>query len=185
MFSMPHDQSSLAGTNPPKSEMPTQSSDNVSRQTLPSLALKDFFLWIIGRRRRFQVNGSSMLPILKSGDVVLVNSHAYKLPDITPIPGELVIVRHPTQSELLMVKRIVSIVSNPSQLTVPEKPDTTFDIDATISAESNKQKSADLPQSPPLYYWIEGDNPSASTDSRSFGPVSHSCILGKVTTRFS
>ena len=126
-----------------------------------------------------------MLPLLKSGDEVLVNFHAYKISDTTPTPGEIVIARHPTQAELLMIKRVVSVVSAPSQLTVSEQPDPTCDIDATISTDNNNQKSAALLQPNPLYYWIEGDNPSASTDSRNFGPVAHACILGKVTTHFS
>ncbi len=34
------------------------------------------------------------------------------------------------------------------------------------------------------YFLLEGDNPSESTDSRSFGPLPSECILGRVTSRF-
>jgi len=33
-------------------------------------------------------------------------------------------------------------------------------------------------------YWLEGDNPDASTDSRAFGPVPEAAIFGKVVCRF-
>jgi nickel-type superoxide dismutase maturation protease len=34
-------------------------------------------------------------------------------------------------------------------------------------------------------YYLEGDNPTASTDSRSFGPIPPQQIVGQVTCRFS
>jgi len=33
-------------------------------------------------------------------------------------------------------------------------------------------------------YYLEGDNPTASTDSRSFGPISPQQIVGQVTCQF-
>ncbi|MCA9932878.1 MAG: nickel-type superoxide dismutase maturation protease [Anaerolineales bacterium] len=44
-----------------------------------------------------------------------------------------------------------------------------------------KRVTAVLPDD---HYQISGDNPSASTDSRTFGPVSRQQILGLVTSRF-
>ena len=37
---------------------------------------------------------------------------------------------------------------------------------------------------PEMTYWLEGDNPAESTDSRSFGDVELASILGKVVCRF-
>ena len=34
-------------------------------------------------------------------------------------------------------------------------------------------------------WWLEGDNPGASDDSRSFGPVPSQCIVGRVVLRLS
>lgn len=33
-------------------------------------------------------------------------------------------------------------------------------------------------------WWIEGDNPGASTDSRHFGPVSESAVRARVVWRY-
>ena len=38
--------------------------------------------------------------------------------------------------------------------------------------------------SEPIGYILLGENPTASTDSRDFGPVPAACILGKVTSKF-
>jgi nickel-type superoxide dismutase maturation protease len=34
------------------------------------------------------------------------------------------------------------------------------------------------------HWWVEGDNPEGSEDSRSFGPVAASAIVGRVTFRY-
>lgn len=38
---------------------------------------------------------------------------------------------------------------------------------------------------PSDHVWLQGDNPSDSRDSRSFGPVPRSHVLGRVVCRFS
>jgi type IV secretory pathway protease TraF len=34
------------------------------------------------------------------------------------------------------------------------------------------------------HYYLEGDNPAESSDSRTFGPVRLDQILGQITSRF-
>jgi len=86
-----------------------------------------------------------MFPLLQPGDEVLVDVRAFE--KRTPQVGDVVMVQHPTQPDLKMVKRVTAVL-----------PDDT--------------------------YQITGDNPSASTDSRIFGPVPPEQILGLVTARF-
>lgn len=43
---------------------------------------------------------------------------------------------------------------------------------------------ADEAIAPATGYWVEGDNAAMSTDSRSFGPVPHHCLIGKVVCIF-
>lgn len=33
-------------------------------------------------------------------------------------------------------------------------------------------------------WWVEGDNPAASTDSRTFGPVPDAAVRGRVVLRY-
>jgi len=47
-----------------------------------------------------------MLPILKPGEEVLVDSKAYRR--VSPQPGDIVVAQHPFQRDLQMVKRVAS-----------------------------------------------------------------------------
>ena len=85
----------------------------------------------------------------------------------TPQPGDVVIVCHPQMSGLKMVKRVVKIISPSPATLLPASPG------AMVESEDLEQ------------YWVEGDNPLASTDSRTFGPVTAFYILGQVTARFA
>ena len=70
--------------------------------------------------------------------------------------GSLVVLEHPERPGFEMVKRVVGVPGD-----VPE--------DAPLG---------------PDQYWLLGDNLSASTDSRSFGPVSRRAIRGVVHLRY-
>ena len=112
---------------------------------LKDITFKEFLLWLLRRRRRFRITGSSMLPLLKPGDEVLLNPRAYR--ETSPQPGDIVVVHHPFQPGLQIVKRVTHLLGNGR-------------------------------------YYLEGDNPAGSSDSRSFGPVHLEQILGRITSRF-
>jgi nickel-type superoxide dismutase maturation protease len=67
--------------------------------------------------------------------------------------GEVVIVEHPARESLEMVKRIVAV---PGELA----PD-----GRTLAADE---------------FWLEGDAPDASTDSRALGPIRRELLKGRV-----
>ncbi|VEP16419.1 Nickel-type superoxide dismutase maturation protease [Hyella patelloides LEGE 07179] len=77
---------------------------------LPNTSYREFFLWIIRKRKRFQVTGISMQPLLQPGEEILINPDAYKktLPQI----NDLVVVTHPDKKGLEIVKRISSIAED-------------------------------------------------------------------------
>jgi nickel-type superoxide dismutase maturation protease len=60
--------------------------------------LGEIVLWVFRQRRRFRVTGHSMAPLLKPGDEVLVDPHAYRREP--PQPGEIVLAQHPYQTDL-------------------------------------------------------------------------------------
>ena len=109
----------------------------------PKFSLKDIILWILGFRRRFLVDGESMSPTLLPGESLLVQDDFYKYHPLQV--GDIILLQHPTQSDLIMVKRIHQI------------------------------KDTEI--------LVLGDNPSKSTDSRDFGFIKNSNILGKVTSK--
>lgn len=63
---------------------------------------KEKLLWLLGQRKRFKIEGQSMEPLLKHSDVVFVKPTR----DVTP--GDLVICRHPIQSDLILIKQVES-----------------------------------------------------------------------------
>ena len=81
-------------------------SDAAVYSPVPPLKLGTFLLWTIGQRQRFRICGHSMSPTLAEGQEVLVR--AFK-PKERPASGQLLLVRHPTDTELTMIKRCVKI----------------------------------------------------------------------------
>lgn len=106
---------------------------------------RELLLWLLRCRKRFRVTGTSMVPLLRSGDEVLVDPRAYE--QVAPHVGDMVVSRHPYRADVRLVKRITAILEDGRCL-------------------------------------LGGDNPSDSTDSRSFGAVAPQQILGRVISRF-
>ena len=48
-----------------------------STPELSNITLKEFVLWLLGRRQRLRVVGNSMLPLLRPDDEVLIDPRAY------------------------------------------------------------------------------------------------------------
>lgn len=55
--------------------------------------------------KTFRVEGDSMFPILKNGDLVLIN------PDFEPKSGDIVLADHPYQKSVKIIKRIKEITA--------------------------------------------------------------------------
>jgi len=107
--------------------------------------------------RRFQVEGRSMLPTYAPGDRVLVNRFAYV--NARPRPGDVVVVRLPGGEARTAVKRIAA-------------------------APGDSAPGPGGGALGPDEWWVMGDNPDESTDSRHFGPLHRRDILGKVLLKY-
>lgn len=71
---------------------------------------QEILLWLLRRRRRFRVTGESMLPLLKPGDEVLLDPGAYR--HRLPRPGDIVVARHPYQTDVRLIKRVAAVWPN-------------------------------------------------------------------------
>jgi signal peptidase I len=100
---------------------------------------------------RATVDGESMEPALRAGDVVVALRRG------TLRPGRVVVLRHPLRPDLEVVKRVRHGPGDPAP---------------------------DGRRLGPGEYWVEGDRPERSTDSRSFGPVRRQDVLGIVVFRY-
>ena len=70
-------------------------------------SVKDWFLWACGKRRRIRIEGDSMAPTLRPEDHVLIDPACYSRG--TARVGDVVLARHPLQTDVLLVKRVASI----------------------------------------------------------------------------
>ena len=134
----------------------------------------------------FFIPSASMEPTLMIGDRILVDKLAYHLHSVDR--GDIVVFRKPpgeiTAPDVKdLVKRVIGLpgetISSPNgQVDINGKPlNEPWLPKGTITTGIRKQKI------PPNYYFVMGDNRSNSEDSRYFGPIPRSLIVGKVVFR--
>jgi len=102
----------------------------------------------------YQVDGHSMMTTLQNGQLLAVNLLAFKTTD--PKVGDVVIVRYKGDPSIRFVKRVEAV------------PGMTVNFQGQALVLGSDQ------------FFVEGDNRDFSTDSRVYGPVSRSNIVGAV-----
>lgn len=133
----------------------------------------------------FFIPSASMEPTLKIGDRILVDKLSYRLHGVHR--GDIVVFgkppgeNDPTITDL--VKRVIglpgdTIASQEGKVYIDGKPLTESYLPAgTVTTGITPQTI------PPNEYFVMGDNRSDSQDSRYFGPISKSLIVGRVVVR--
>ncbi len=129
--------------------------------------------FILGKR--VVVQGWSMHPTLAPEERVLFDRLAYRRK--TPRRGDIVLVRHPQRPEMLLIKRIAGVQGD---TVAPSEAG--WQINSSLLADSSAETDA-LNQAERALatdeYFLLGDQPDHSTDSRHFGPVHRGHILGR------
>lgn len=110
--------------------------------------------------------GPSMEPTIDAdGETAFV----YKLPYIFGKKfdkGNVVVLVSPEDSKKLVCKRVAAIENE-------------------IIIEERGQGTYVMTRVPPGHYYVRGDNPRQSNDSRNYGPVIEDQLLGLITWKFS
>jgi signal peptidase I len=132
----------------------------------------------------FYIPSESMVPTLKIHDRVLVNKLSYKLHDIHR--GDIVVFTKPKTEESDikdLVKRVIALPGESVEgrdghiyidgklLKEPYLPDGI--VTSTFAAQPVPSNSI----------WVMGDNRPESRDSRYFGPIPESSVVGRVFVR--
>lgn len=148
-----------------------------------------------------RVNGASMRPTLRAGDRALVDTSAYHKKG----PGRFdVVALHPPGSDGLAIRRVIGVPGDrvqiravdgqPQVLVQPGGQGGWFIADrhrhvewghdgtACCAADGTANAAAQVTV-PAGRYFVLGDNPAASEDSRQFGFLDRSAIVGRVTLR--
>jgi len=111
-------------------------------------------LWIA---QPFIVNGASMEPTFEGGDYLIVDELSYHIRK--PEKNEVIIFRYPLDPSKYFIKRVEGLPGE--KITINDKE---------ITLEENN-------------YYVLGDNRTASSDSRIWGPVKEDLIVGRALVR--
>jgi signal peptidase I len=126
--------------------------------------------------RTSPVDGLSMEPRVHAGELVLINTLAYKLGSIGR--GDVVAFRHDAPNPETYIKRVVGL---PGERV--EVRDGVVSIDGRPLAEPyvrfNDRRSAPAVTVPPHAYYVLGDNRAESDDSRTWGVLRDGDVVGK------
>lgn len=132
------------------------------------------------------VLGSSMVPSLQNNDLLVASKISYKLHQ--PQRGDIIIFKPPNDDARDFIKRVIAVpgdrlridhgivyingqVLHESYLPEPWTVNNTWPTDG---------KDVIIP---PDHYFVMGDNRNHSSDSRQFGYIDASAILGKAEVR--
>jgi len=142
----------------------------------------------------FYIPSGSMLPTLQVGDRIIVNKMSYRIHDVHR--GDIVVFARPPledQAYSDLVKRVIgmpgetissrngAVYINGTRLNEPWlPPGPTSDTGALPGGDAHPQ--FDLPgpvKIPAGEYFVMGDDRTDSEDSRFFGPIAKSLIVGR------
>ncbi len=133
----------------------------------------------------FIVSGSSMFPTFENGQYLIVDEISYRLH--SPKRDDVIVFRYPNDTKKFFIKRIIGL------------PNEKIDIKGSSVTITNKEHPKGLELDQPYVenkssnnahfelgegeYFVMGDNRSASSDSRYWGPVPKKLLIGKVFLR--
>lgn len=127
----------------------------------------------------FAIPSTSMEPTLLIDDRVLVSRSAYRSTE--PAAGDVVVFVSPEDSTVDLIKRVVAVggqtidIQDGEVFVDGERLDGSF-----VNREFPDHFDSDAPVTvPPEHVFVMGDNRANSHDSRYFGPVPNSALLGR------
>jgi signal peptidase I len=134
----------------------------------------------------FFIPSESMVPTLKVGDRVLVNKLSYDLHDVHR--GDIIVFKAPPAAEAGNIRDLVKRVIGLPGDTVEARSDGHIYINDRRLNEPylpDGTRTTNLPPTkiPPGHLFMMGDNRAASKDSRVFGPIKESAVIGRVFVR--
>ncbi|MBI4085506.1 MAG: signal peptidase I [Candidatus Liptonbacteria bacterium] len=135
----------------------------------------------------FLVSGSSMVPTFSDGDYLLIDELTYRFR--APERGEVVVFRYPKNESVYFIKRVIGLPGekvqiNKSQITVfNEENRNGIVLDEKYLSENSAIPGDGEFKVPEDSYFVLGDNRAYSYDSRNWGVLPKSDIVGLVQFR--
>ncbi len=135
----------------------------------------------------FLVSGSSMVPNFSDGDYLLIDEFTYHFR--APERGEVVVFRYPKDESVYFIKRIIGlpgekVVTKDNKITIfNDTHKDGFAIDEKYLIGTTPVSGNGEFQVPSDSYFVMGDNRAYSFDSRSWGTLPKSDVVGLVQFR--
>jgi signal peptidase I len=135
----------------------------------------------------FIVSGASMYPNLDSWHYLIVDQLSYHFRE--PERGEVVVMLYPVDNSTYFIKRIIGLPGETvrisgSTVTIINKDNPSgFILDEPYVAAENHTVNEQEMHLQSTDYFVMGDNRKASADSRYWGPLPRSNIVGRAFIR--
>ena len=135
-----------------------------------------------------QVKGASMEPSFQSGDYIFTSKITYKFRSVQR--GDVVVFYSPQNKDIEYIKRVICLPGDSCKVENNEVYVNNHRLTENyISAKTNVwdggfSKDGVAFTVPDGYVFVMGDNRPRSSDSREFGPIPISSIVGQVFYRY-
>lgn len=137
----------------------------------------------------FYVKGASMEPNFFDKEYLIIDEISYRFNE--PMRGDIVVFRYPINPQEYFIKRIIALpgeeieIKNGEVVIYGQDSREGRILEEEYLSEEVKTygMSSDRVKLGENEYFVMGDNRNSSKDSRSFGPVNRSYIIGKVLLR--
>lgn len=137
----------------------------------------------------FFVKGASMEPNFHDQEYLIIDELSYRLN--APVRGQVIVFRYPRNPQEYFIKRVIGLPGEEVQIKdgkvtiFNDKNPNGFTLNESYlpSDLSTYNQSEDKVVVGLNEYFVLGDNRGASKDSRYFGPVDKSFVIGKVLFR--
>jgi signal peptidase I len=137
----------------------------------------------------FYVQGASMEPTFHTHEYLIVDEISYRFSE--PKRGDVIVFRYPVNPQEHFIKRIVGLPGETVEIKDgkvyiynDKHPDGALVeeeyLDSSIETHGFSKQKEELEENE---YFVLGDNRNSSKDSRNFGPVKESFIVGQVFFR--
>ncbi|MFO0764558.1 MAG: signal peptidase I [Patescibacteria group bacterium] len=135
----------------------------------------------------FYVQGASMEPNFFDHEYLIIDELSYRLN--APKRGDVVVFKYPNNTKEYFIKRVIGLpgetveISNGKIKIFNDKNPNGAQLDETAYLDQDFTANSQTVTLKPGEFFVLGDNRSSSLDSRFFGPVNSSYLVGRVWLR--
>jgi signal peptidase I len=152
-------------------------------------SLAVFMLLYLFVGQHSQVKGMSMYPTLHDQDSLIISKISYELGG-NPQRGDIVVFKAPPDPNEEFIKRVTGVPGDSLEIRQGGvyingslEPESFLPVGVTTRPGKFLSEDKEL-AIPEAFYFVMGDNRSASSDSRDWGLVPQKNIVGKAVFRF-